>query len=84
MKARETQPGPLIQKILEKVKDVNASRRVRIDTYGFEGAGQWPEKVPWAAGGRLPPPPSPEETKQFVEFLKKLADDSGGTYRAIR
>jgi len=72
----------LIPKIEEKVKDTNASRRVRIDTFGFEGQGQWPSKgSPFA--GRPPPAPTPEETKSFVDFLKTLASDSGGTYRAI-
>ena len=72
----------LIPKIEEKVKDTNASRRVRIDTFGFEGQGQWPSKgSPFV--GKPPPAPTPEETKSFVEFLKKLAEDSGGTYRPI-
>lgn len=81
MKARERDHKVLIARILEKVRDLNACRRVRIDTFGFEGEGTWPSRTPGAARG---PTPTPEEAKGFIEFLKTLASESGGTYRPIR
>jgi hypothetical protein len=72
----------LIPKILKRVQDLNASRKVTINTFGFEGRGEWPKKLPIA--GRPPPPPSDDAIKSFVEFLKSLATDSGGTFQAIK
>jgi hypothetical protein len=69
----------LIETILAQVKDVNSSRRVRIDTFGFEGVGT----VPPGSALRGWKPPSADDVKAFVEFLKTLASESGGTYRAV-
>jgi hypothetical protein len=74
----------LVTKILAWVKDVNSARKVVIHTFGFESAGTWPKKVPFAGGGKLPPPPTPAELKVFVEFLKSLASDSGGRFQPIK
>ena len=75
-------PKPLIEKILKRVKDLNASRKVKIETFGFEGEGTWPKKYP--GGGNPPPAPTQEQCKTFVEFLKTLASDSGGSFQAIK
>ena len=74
----------LVEQITKWVRDVNASRKIRIDTFGFEGVGTWPEKVPGYGRFRLPPPPGPQEVEVFVRFLKTLAAESGGSYRAIK
>ncbi len=74
----------LIQRILEKIRDINSARKVIIHTFGFEGEGRWPEKGPKAGGQKLPPAPTPEEVKTFLEFLKSLARENGGEFRAIR
>jgi hypothetical protein len=74
----------LIPKIIERVKDLNAWRKVKLETFGFDGSGTWPERTPQYPPPRgPPPPPGPEECKKLVEFLKTLARDSGGTYRSI-
>jgi hypothetical protein len=84
MRADDRNAQSLIQKIVDWVADTNSSRKVKIDTFGFEGLGSWPENVPGVDRRRLPPPPTPDEVKMFVEFLKKLASESGGTYRPIK
>lgn len=73
----------LIPKIIEHVKDLNSARKVTLHAFGFEGSGTWPKKVPKAGGMKLPPPPSAEEVKTFIEFLKQLASDSGGEFHTI-
>ncbi len=60
-KQNQQNPQVLIEKILKWVKDNNSSRKIKIDTFGFEGGG---------AGG-------------LGGFLKKLAEDNGGTYSPI-
>ena len=80
---REGHSEKLIKEILTWFRDINSSRKVRVDTFGFEGRGKWPKKVPFAPGGQLPEPPTDEELKLFVDFLKTLSEESGGTYRAI-
>ena len=74
----------LIEQILEWVRDTNSSRKVRINTFGFESVGAWPETVTGIDRRRLPPPPGPQEVQAFVSFLKTLASESGGNYRAIK
>ena len=71
----------IIDDTLEWFRDTNAVRKVRINTFGFDRIGQWPERVPFP--GRLPPPPTAEELELFTGFLKTLAEESGGTYRPI-
>ncbi len=38
-KANQRGPGNLVEKILKRVADINSSRKVRIDTFGFDPAG---------------------------------------------
>lgn len=71
--------GSLIQKILEKVRDLNSARRVRIETFGFDGPGA----VPGRLGGGLPPAAAAGVQSVFVQFLEALAEESGGSYRPI-
>jgi len=72
----------LIEKILKRVKDLNASRQVRINCFGFEGIGEWPHRAPGLPPGPKPQP-KPEEVEAFVQFLKDLAKNNRGIYRAI-
>lgn len=72
----------LIQKIRERLADLNADQRVRIHTFGFRGVGQWPENVPWSRGGPLPRK-TPEQVREFTEFLKQIASEHGGEFRPI-
>jgi hypothetical protein len=64
----------LIEKIHKRVQDLNASRKLRIDTFGFEDEGIHPngQKVSNSADDPM------------VGFLKKLAKDNGGTYQPIK
>jgi hypothetical protein len=82
MKREQRDPMPLIEKILQRVKDLNSSRKVRINTFGFEGVGQWPEKVPGQPSGPRPTP-TPQDVEAFVKFMKALAQENRGVYRAI-
>lgn len=70
----------LQEKILKRVKDLNASRKVRIDTFGFEDDGKYPKHVgaPPGAGA------SGGADSAMVEFLKKLAQQNGGEYHPIK
>ena len=72
----------LMRKILGFVKDENASRKVRIDTFGFTGTGELPRKL--RGGGRPPPPPPNAKAVQLlVDFLKEIAKRTGGSFRPI-
>ena len=75
-------PVSLPEKILQWVRDVYPSRKVRIDTFGFAGIGSWPEKLP--LGGSPPPPQTPLQVHAFEDFLKQLAKETGGVYRPIK
>ncbi len=79
MKQGATDAPRLIKDILKWVKNHNASRKVRINTFGFDGVGEYPER----AGGRMPPT-RPEDVRTFVEFMKKLAEENGGAYRSVQ
>jgi hypothetical protein len=79
VKREQPRSEALIEKITKWFRDINSGRRVRIDTFGFERIGEWPDNLK----GRMPPPPTPQELKLFVEFLQTLAKESGGVYRAI-
>ena len=76
---RDDRSSGLIDEILTWVRNVNAGRRVRIDTFGFRGRGTWPENSKYS---RLPHP-QPPQIEQFIEFLRTLAKSSGGRFRAI-
>jgi hypothetical protein len=82
MKRDARLPQPLIAKILKFVRDKNASRKIRINAFGFEGMGQWPQKAPGLPSGPKPQP-SPEDVAAFIEFMKTLAKENRGIYRAI-
>jgi len=68
----------LPKKILERVRDLNSSRKIRIDTFGFEGAGKLPRKyrqMGYRSGGT---------SEELVKFLKALASQNSGEYQSIR
>ncbi len=70
-----TSPFNLQDKILSRVKDLNSSRKVRIDTFGFEGEGKVPRKYGGGPAG---------SSDSMVAFLKKLASQNGGKYQPIK
>jgi len=79
---RTSNTPTLIIEILQWLEDNNASRKVRIETFGFVQTGNWPRKIPGLVG-RRPPIPTETEVQEMVEFLKTLASYSGGTFRPI-
>ncbi len=83
MKRDARLPRPVIDRTLEFVRDRNASRKVRISTFGFEGVGQWPAKAPGLPPGPKPQPP-PDDVAAFIDFMKTLARENRGVYRAIQ
>lgn len=76
-KVRDTKR--LMNKIIKWIQDANSSRQVRVDTFGFEGQGQWPSRY----SGLSPPPPTRDQVRLFIKFLKKLSKDTGGRYQRI-
>lgn len=76
---RDDRSSGLIREILEWVKNVNAGRRVRIDTFGFRGRGTWPTNSKYSRQPYLKEP----QIEQFVRFLKTLAKSNQGRFRAI-
>ncbi|MFN0058930.1 MAG: hypothetical protein ACKVX7_10780 [Planctomycetota bacterium] len=76
MKSQNEGPEQLIPRILSDVKQLNRLRRVRIFTLGFEGQGQWPPGSKYAGQ-------PPVDAAQMVSFLKQLAAENRGTYKAI-
>ncbi len=76
---RDDLSSGLIREILAWVRDANAGRRIRIDTFGFRGVGEWPQKL----RNRRYPTPKPEQIRAFTKFMKDLAKIGGGRYRAI-
>ena len=83
MKQTERDPSKLVEKILRWVADTNSSRKVRIDTFGFEGkvtAGPGRPGGGGAGGG----PGGGGGGGSLADFLQRLAKDNGGTYRPIK
>ena len=68
------------QQILQRVKDLNASRKLRINTFGFDDRGVAPNQP----RPNPLPAPIPAGQNELVGFLKKLAEENGGTYHSIK
>ncbi|MEM7232659.1 MAG: VWA domain-containing protein [Planctomycetota bacterium] len=70
---RGGQPDPsiAIKNILKWFKDANSTRKIRVDTFGFDGG------APAGGGG------GQGGVNVFTKFLKDLAKMSGGKYRSI-
>ncbi|MGE3166291.1 MAG: VWA domain-containing protein [Planctomycetota bacterium] len=72
----------LMAAILEDTRKRNRVAKVKIFTLGFEGEGSYPP-------GTSPPPPGKDDddnptTADLVDFLKKLAEENGGTYSPVK
>ncbi len=67
--------GNLIPQILEDTRRRNKLRKIKIFTFGFDGA-------PLAPPGQQDPPAG--DYTPLTEFLKKLAGDNYGKYTSIR
>ena len=61
---------------------IERMRKVKINTFGFRGTGLWPKVVPWRKGETLPVPPR-DKVWRFIEFLKRLSQETGGFFKAI-
>jgi hypothetical protein len=66
------------QRILKRVKDLNASRKLTINTFGFEGQGVQPGRA--GGGGTL----GGGGANSGKEFLTKLAKRNNGKYKSIK
>ncbi len=75
---KNTQAGQseLANKIIKRVRTLNRLKKIRIFTLGFEGAGKWPP------GSKYSNAVSPD-SREMVDFLKRLAKENGGTYTTI-
>ncbi|MEM7232369.1 MAG: VWA domain-containing protein [Planctomycetota bacterium] len=71
------------QPIIDHIRNTYAGRQVRIDTFGFAGAGLWPKLDIFKRKG---PPPAPDDSQLslFEDFLKQLSEMSGGFYQTIK
>ena len=56
---------------------------MRINTFGFEGVGGWPDKIPGQPSGPLPLP-TPKDVEVFTGFMKQLAEDNHGSFQSIK
>jgi von Willebrand factor type A domain len=76
----------LQKRILQRVKDLNASRKLRINTFGFEGVGKIPKSLGGGSaglgGGGVGGVGGGDSV--MVEFLKQLAKENGGEYQPIK
>ena len=75
--------GFLIEQILKDIANLNAARKMRINTFGFEGVGRWPDKIPGQPSGPLPLP-TPKDVEVFTGFMKQLAEDHHGSFQSIK
>ena len=73
----------LIGEILKDIANLNAARKMRINTFGFEGVGRWPDKIPGQPSGPLPLP-TPKDVEVFTGFMKQLAEDNHGSFQSIK
>lgn len=73
----------LIEQILKDIANLNAARKMRINTFGFEGVGGWPDKIPGQTSGPLPLP-TLKDVEVFVDFMKQLAEDNHGSFQSIK
>ncbi|MHC4662763.1 MAG: hypothetical protein ACYS8W_13865 [Planctomycetota bacterium] len=67
---------PTTDEILQLVANLNAMRRIKINTFGFVERTQQARRRPRPAG--MP------SAAAFTEFLKKLAKENGGKFRELR
>lgn len=72
----------LMAEILESVAKRNRLAKIKIYTFGFEGEGKLP---PGQRRGPPPANPDPDAVtlEDLIDFLKKLATDSGGAYEPV-
>ena len=73
----------LIEEILKDIANLNAARKMRINTFGFEGVGGGPDKIPGQTSGPLPLP-TLKDVEVFVGFMKQLAKDNHGSFQSIK
>ena len=73
----------LITRILKNISNQNAARKLRINTFGFEGTGLWPDKIPGQPGGPRPTP-TPKDVELFVDFMKQLAENNHGSFQSVK
>ncbi len=73
----------LIGQILKDIANRNAARKLRINTFGFEGTGLWPDKIPGQPSGPRPTP-TRKDVETFTGFMKQLAEENHGTFRPIK
>ncbi len=73
----------LIGQILKDISNRNAARKLRINTFGFEGTGLWPDKIPGQPSGPRPTPTA-KDVETFTGFMKQLAEENHGTFRPIK
>ena len=73
----------LIEQILKNIVNENAVRKMRINTFGFEGTGAWPDKIPGQPSGPRPTPTA-KDVETFVNFMKQLAEENYGSFQPIK
>ena len=73
----------LIGQILKDIANRNAARKMRINTFGFEGTGLWPDKIPGQPSGPRATP-TVNDVATFTGFMKQLAEENHGTFRPIK
>lgn len=73
----------LIKQILKDIANRNATRKMRINTFGFEGTGLWPDKIPGQPSGPRAIP-APNDVETFVGFMKQLAEENHGSFKPIK
>jgi hypothetical protein len=67
----------MIDTILTWFRNENKFRKVKIYTFGFDGEGVWDPN-------HGPKPPYHQNAQRFIDFMKKLAEESGGEYQSIK
>ncbi|MFP6634070.1 MAG: VWA domain-containing protein [Planctomycetota bacterium] len=73
----------LIGEILKDIANRNAARKMRINTFGFEGTGLWPDKIPGQPSGPRATP-TVKDVETFTGFMKQLAEDNHGSFQSIK
>ncbi|MBN1419074.1 MAG: VWA domain-containing protein [Planctomycetes bacterium] len=69
-------PDTLIPKILAKVRELNAIRKIKIFTFGFEKPGS-------QEPGGAAQPGDEVYAQMFAKFMRDLAEQNGGEYKPI-
>ena len=73
----------LIGEILKDIANRNAARKMRINTFGFEGTGLWPDKILGQPSGPRATP-TVKDVETFTGFMKQLAEDNHGSFQSIK